>query len=109
MTRNKEEKTLREALISQRAFERAEPVARSKDAPFGESLRGYFLEKVGNCESAIARKGSTQAARRHALEAAVASYQNAVDIWRQYGAQSSPGVIDEGRAELVERRLRRLQ
>lgn len=93
----------------QRAFERAEPVASAKDTSFGESLHGYFFEKVGNCESAVARKGSTQAARRHALEAAVASYHNAVDIWRQYGAQSSPGVIDEGRAELVARRLRRLQ
>ncbi|MBV9926829.1 MAG: protein kinase [Acidobacteria bacterium] len=92
----------------QRAFERAEPVASAKDASFGESLRGYFFEKIGNCESAIARKGSTPEARR-AREAASVSYQNAVDLWRQYGPQSSPGVADEGRAEIVEKKLRRIR
>jgi tetratricopeptide (TPR) repeat protein len=52
----------------QRAFERAEPVARAKDASFGESLRGYFLEKIGNRESAVAgRTGLTPSARRRAL------------------------------------------
>jgi serine/threonine protein kinase/tetratricopeptide (TPR) repeat protein len=93
----------------QRAFELAAPAASAKDASYGESLRGYFLEKVGDCESAAARKGSTQAARRRALVAAATSYQKAVELWRQYGAQSSPGVIDEGRAGLVERKLGRLQ
>jgi non-specific serine/threonine protein kinase/serine/threonine-protein kinase len=92
----------------QRAFERAEPVARSKDASFGGSLRGYFLEKIGNCASADANKaGLTPAAHRRALEAAIASYQSAAELWRQNGAQSSPGVKDADRMELLERKLGR--
>jgi non-specific serine/threonine protein kinase/serine/threonine-protein kinase len=90
----------------QRAFERAEPVAHSKDVSFGESMRGYFLEKIGNCESAVANNtGLSSSARRRALEAAIASYQSAVELWRQHGAQSSPGIAEAGRAELLERRI----
>ena len=92
----------------QRAFERAEPVARTKDASFGESLRGYYLEKIGNCELAFANKtGLTPSARRRALEAAITSYQSAAELWRQNGAQSSPGVNEAGKAELLERKIKR--
>jgi tetratricopeptide (TPR) repeat protein len=92
----------------QRAFERAEPVAHSKDVSFGESMRGYFLEKIGNCESAVANNtGLSPSARRRALEFAITSYQGAVELWRQHGAQSSPGVAEAGRAELLERKIAR--
>jgi hypothetical protein len=73
-------------------------------------MRGYFLEKIGNCESAVARNvGLTPSARRRALEAALNSYQSAADLWRQNGAQSSLGVTEVGRAELVERKIKRDQ
>jgi tetratricopeptide (TPR) repeat protein len=92
----------------QRAFERAEPAARSKDASFGESLRGYFLEKLGNCESAVAHQaGLTPPARQRALEAAITAYQSAAELWRQNGAQSSPGVNEPGKVELLERKIGR--
>jgi serine/threonine protein kinase/tetratricopeptide (TPR) repeat protein len=92
----------------QRAFERAEPVAHSKDVAFGESMRGYFLEKIANCESAVAKNtGLSPSARRRALEAAITSYQDAVELWRRNGAQSSPGVAEAGRAELLERKIGR--
>lgn len=92
----------------QKAFERVEPVARAKDASFSGSLRGYFLEKIGNCESAVAGKvGLTPSVRRRALEAALASYQNAIELWQQNGAQMSPGVNEEGRVHLLERKIRR--
>ncbi len=91
-----------------RAFERAEPMAHAKDASFGESLRGYLLEKLGNCESLVAKKPElTRAARRNALEAMVTSYQEAVELWRRNGAQSSPGINEAGRAEMLERKITR--
>jgi hypothetical protein len=73
-------------------------------------MRGYFLEKIGNCESTVAKSTElNSSARRRALEAAITSYQNAVELWRQHGAQSSPGVAEAGRAELLERKIKRDQ
>ncbi len=92
----------------QRAFERAEPVARAKDASFGDSLRGYYFEKIGNCALADGNKaGLTPPGRRRALEAAVTAYQSAAELWRQNGAQSSPGVKEADKVGLLERKLGR--
>ncbi len=92
----------------EKAFAQIDAAAREKDAAFGESLRGYYLAKLGDCDLAVAGKTNLpMVSRRAALDSALASYQQAVELWRQHGAQSSLGVEDAGRVELLERKISR--
>ncbi|MGB8509918.1 MAG: hypothetical protein WCD76_16190, partial [Pyrinomonadaceae bacterium] len=91
-----------------KAFERIETAARAKNASFGESLRGFYLEKIGNCDLTVAKSaGRTVQVRRAALQSALTSYEQAVELWRQNGAQTGLGVVEAGKTELLERKIKR--
>ncbi|MEP6945030.1 MAG: hypothetical protein ABJA02_03875 [Acidobacteriota bacterium] len=64
-------------------------IAGQKDEGYGESLRGFYLVRLGNFDSAVAKQTALPQKRRELLDHAKYEFIAALTIWKQHGAQSS--------------------
>ncbi len=87
-------------------FNAVEKYSREKDAQFADSMRGFMLAKTANCDFAQAKQTDSNAAARHNLfGTASEKYQNALELWKNGGAQISPGVSDAKQIEIATKKL----
>lgn len=94
--------------IYESAAAEIDKIAHEKDPGYGESLKGFYLDRMGNCDRALARAaGVTPAKQRELTENALISYRQALDLWRQYGAQSILGITQPGKIEVLEHKIAR--
>ncbi|HEY0429456.1 MAG TPA: serine/threonine-protein kinase [Pyrinomonadaceae bacterium] len=96
--------------VYEKAFFEIEKTAHEKDSAYGESMRGLYLEKLGNCDLAAAKKANLSAVKaRESAERAMLEYREAAGLWKQYGAQNISGVRQNSKLEVLERKISRNQ
>jgi serine/threonine protein kinase/tetratricopeptide (TPR) repeat protein len=94
----------------EKAFFKIEKTAREKDFAYGESLRGLYLEKLGNCDLAAGKKANqTPAKMREAIKKALAGFQEAAELWKTHNAQSISGVKQNFKLSILLRKINRNQ
>jgi len=94
----------------EKAFLKIEKTAHEKDFAYGESLRGLYLEKLGNCDLAIGKKANQTAAKtRESIKKALVSYQEAAELWKKHNAQSISGVQQNFKIPILLRKINRNQ
>lgn len=83
-------------------FAAFEPAMKEKDAQFTLSTRGLLLEKLGDCDFALAgQTDALPAVRDEFCKKALKEYEDSLAIWSETAAQISPGVSDPGRIRIV--------
>ncbi len=94
----------------EKAFLKIEKTAHEKDFAYGESLRGLYLEKLGNCDLATGKKADQKAAKtRESIKKALVGYQEAAELWKKHNAQSVLGVKQNFRIPILLRKINRHQ
>ena len=84
--------------------------AHEKDFAYGESMRGLYLEKLGNCDLATAKKANQPAAKTvESIKNALNNFRQTAEIWNQHGAQSIYGVKQNFKFPVLERKINRTQ
>ena len=96
--------------IYEKASNEIDKIAHEKKADYGESLRGFYHQKLGNCDLAIAEsKNQTFENRRELLQKAIAHYEKTFDLWTQNGVESILGVKQPEKLEVLKRKISRLK
>ncbi len=94
----------------EKAFLETEKAAHEKDFAYGESLRGIYLEKIGNCDLATAKKANQTAAKQiESIKNALINYRQTAEIWNQHGARSILGIRQNFQLSVLERKINRTQ
>ncbi len=94
----------------EKAFLKIEKTAHEKDFAYGESLRGLYLEKLGNCDLATGKKANQTAAKmRESIKKALVGYQEAAELWKKHHAQSISGVMQNFKIPILLRKINRNQ
>lgn len=86
-------------------FALAEEKLKEKDASFAISMRGWMLEKTGDCDSAILKNNFSSAKKNDLAKTARSNYEQALNIWQEKGMQIAPGVTDAERIKIVQLKL----
>ncbi len=94
--------------VYERAASEIDRIAREKDAGYGESIRGFYLVRLGNVDTQLAKRTTLPETRRQQLEKARQQYTQALAIWKQYGAQSVLGIAQPNKIAVLERKIARL-
>ena len=96
--------------IYEKASMETEKIAHEKNTAYGESLRGFYHQKLGNCDLSIAEsKNQTPEKRREFLQKAIANYEKALELWKQNGVESILGVKQPEKLEVLQRKINRLK
>jgi tetratricopeptide (TPR) repeat protein len=96
--------------IYEKAFFEIEKTAHEKDFAYGESLRGLYLEKIGNCDLATGKKANQTAAKmRESIKKALVGFQEAAELWKIHSAQSISGVKQNFKIPILLRKINRNQ
>ena len=93
--------------IYEKAYLETEKAAHEKDFADGESLRGIYLEKLGNCDLATAKKENKTA--RESIEKALSNYRQTAEIWTKSGARSILGIGQNFKLPVLQRKIIRTQ
>lgn len=102
--------TKRARQIYEQAFAEIDRAAHEKDAAYGESLRGFYFSKIGDCDFADSNGANlTNDEKRKQQEAAIDAYQKASELWTQNGVQNVLGVRQNNKLEVLKRKINRLQ
>ena len=100
--------TERAKKIYENASGEIDKIAREKDASYGESLSGFYLRKLGDCDLALSKKAAG-AKQNELKQIAIGNYRQAVNIWRDHGAQSLLGIKQPNKLIVLERKIARLE
>ncbi len=96
--------------IFEKASNEIDKIAHEKKAAYGESLRGFYHQKLGNCDLAIAEsKNQIPEKRREILQKAIANYEKTFELWTQNGVESILGVKQPEKLEVLKRKISRLK
>jgi len=83
--------------------------AREKDSAYGESLRGFYLSRIGDLDAVVAKLIPVASPKHTSLiQSAKQSYTQALDIWIRNGAQSVLGIHQPNKIEVLKRKLERI-
>ena len=93
--------------IYEKAYLETEKAAHEKDFADGESLRGIYLEQLGNCDLATAKKENKPA--RESIEKALSNYRQTAEIWTKSGARSILGIGQNFKLPVLQRKIIRTQ
>jgi eukaryotic-like serine/threonine-protein kinase len=86
-------------------FAAFEQKMQEKSPQFNASIRGFMLEKNADCDFANAKNPNLpKEKQREFYRAALAKYENALEIWKDVGAQIAFGVTDAQRIEIAKRK-----
>ncbi len=86
-------------------FTSFEQKMQEKSPQFNASIRGFMLEKTADCDLANAKNLKLPSEKqREFYRAALTKYENALEIWKEVGAQIAFGVTDAQRIEIVKRK-----
>lgn len=87
-------------------FNLFEPKGMEKDSQYTLSIKGFYLEKIANCDLAESKNTNlTLEKQRVLINSALLNFEKALEIWTTVGSQIAPGVRDAEKIEIVKKKV----
>ncbi|CAN5407414.1 hypothetical protein BH10ACI3_BH10ACI3_20950 [soil metagenome] len=101
--------TARAREIYENAAAEIDKPAREKDPGYGDSLHGYYLVRLGNVDTARTKAEHLSPPKQaELLNDAKRNFSEALELWRENGAQSVLGIRQPGKIDVLQRKIERL-